>query len=83
MNRDISNNAEASPGWLHKAPEFAGLENQPSICIFKELRGDFEHLYLFSRMVISIASVRKNGKIFIVIRARIYTEISIRFLFEG
>ena len=83
MNTDISSNAEASPGWLHKAPEFAGLENQLSTCIFKELHGDFEHLYLFSRMVISIASVRKNGKIFIVIRATIYTEISICFLFEG
>lgn len=62
MNKDISKDAKASLGWLHKAPEFAGLENQWNTHIFKELRGDFEHLYLFSHMVISIPTVREKGK---------------------
>ena len=44
MNKDISKDAKASLGWLHEAPEFAGLENQWNTHIFKELRGDFEHL---------------------------------------
>lgn len=51
--------------------QFAGLENQLSTHIFKELHGDSEHLYIFSHMDISIPIVRKKGKIFIVTGTRI------------
>lgn len=47
MNIGTSKDAKASPGWLYKDPAFAGLRNQLSVHIFKELHGDFEHFYIF------------------------------------
>lgn len=56
---------------LHEDPKFAGLENQLSTCIFRELCEDSEHLFIFSHTDISISNVRGKGSVFIVIRARI------------
>lgn len=59
------------------------LKTKLSTHIFKERHGDFEHFYIFSRVVISISTVRGKKKLFIVIGARIQTEISIWFSFQG
>lgn len=66
MNIAISKDAtKASPGWLHKDPEFARLENQLRTHIFKELCGDFEHFNMFSHMDITISTVREKKGIYL------------------